>query len=469
VSARQRRNLLDKSLAHSESSICILDHRRRIRFVSPGLSRLVGWSPQQLEGQECEISVAPTADPVELFASAIAPTHDVLSGKVNHATCVIPRKDMSVADMRICHVPISDDTGSVVRIIVILSPAEKTSRHASGEFAPQTLHAEITALRMQFRQRFRMSSVIGKDSRIQRAVEQAQLLSPASSGYTIVGPDGSGRRHLAKVIHGAGPMADQSFVALSCQLLTPEELLRVVQQLKQLHSQTGTVPHAHTGTLLLTDAHHTPREVQQWVLDNLPASATDIRLAATSQVPLHIPQQEGWIIPEFRQRLSAVEIHLPSLHARGNDVLLLAQHFVEESRRLEQTTAEGISPQVADAFRFYRWPGNIAELKQAVFAACRSSHSHQIDMEDLPFAFRTGTQAQDLTPNPDSPVHDLDDLLLQFEKQVLLNTLAACEGNKAEAARRLGLTRPKLYRRLQRLSIDADAVDDRDQQNSHPA
>ena len=165
---------------------------------------------------------------------------------------------------------------------------------------------------------------------------------------------------------------------------------------------------------------------------------------------------DGSLLPEFAAVSTALEIHLPGLHERGNDVNLLAQHFVEHCKRTLETSAETLSEDVLEQLQFYRWPGNVRELRQVIVDACQNSFDVELRTEDFPFAFRAGLEAQQLPSVPEETETSLEELLRKFETDVLLKTLAACRGNKADAARRLGMTRPRLYRRLKALGIDSE-------------
>tara|TARA_B100001939_G_C16781800_1_gene547339 strand:- start:490 stop:849 length:360 start_codon:yes stop_codon:yes gene_type:complete len=115
-----------------------------------------------------------------------------------------------------------------------------------------------------------------------------------------------------------------------------------------------------------------------------------------------------------------------------------------------------MSDEFVQKLQFYRWPGNIRELRQVISEACQNSFSSVLEPDDLPFSFRAGMQSQQLPDLPSPAVTSLEELLRRFERDVLTQTLEACSGNKAEAARRLGMTRPRLYRRLRSLGMEDD-------------
>lgn len=451
--AKRRRNLLDAVLADSQSSVCVLDGERRIRFFSPGMEQLTGWTATEVEGLACTRGIADSGAEVDLLAASLLPAMPVLEGAIESLNTVLPRKNGTSVKVQLTFVPVQDAAGSVNRIIVHCDSRKRTI--TTQPSLSQQLHAEVTALRIEFRRRFSAESFVGKCPEVRRALEQAELLRASSAGYTIVGPSGSGRRHFARMVHATGAHSEQSLVALDCRLLTAEQVVMALRNLRQLGEQE-TASHKQTGTLLFVDAHRCPREVQSWVLENMQEQLREARLVATSEVDLKVTVGEGWMLPEFHELLNTLHVELPALHRRGDDVSLLAQHFIMESRRSQETSAESLSFEVLREFQFYRWPGNVRELQSVILQACQNSFETELVMDDIPFAFKAGQEAQSLPPVPSTAEQSLESILRKFEIDVLQQTLEASGGNKAEAARRLGLTRPKLYRRLKTLGLDTD-------------
>ncbi|MEQ9407711.1 MAG: helix-turn-helix domain-containing protein [Fuerstiella sp.] len=452
MTARRKRNLLDAVLTESAAAVCVLDAERRIRLISPGMSDLVGWSADDVEGLVCEPAVSPAAPPIELLTSALAPSADVLNGHLQTVPVVLPRQDQSGVRVSLTFVPVVAADGVVSRVVVLSTRAGIGT--GTGQSLTQKLHAEITALRLEFRRRFGDQSFLGNSAGIRVALAQAELLKQSDCGYSIVGPPGSGRRHLARLIHVAGRHHERSFVTLDCRLLTAEQVLDTLRRMRHGSSDPAAAVHQRVGTLLLLDAERCPREVQKWMLEDLQREAEGVRVVAAGEQSLSAAVAEGWVLPEFQARFDMLQIRLPSLHHRESDISLLAQHFIEECRRTQDTSAEGMSPDFERELMFYRWPGNVRELRHVIFDACQNSFADQLQCEDLPFAFRAGLEAQHLPQVPETTIRSLEEMLANFETDVLMRTLEACQGNKAEAARRLGMTRPRFYRRLKTLGLE---------------
>ena len=450
MTTRRRRNLIDHVLAETATCVCIVDIRRRIRFFSPGMEQWTGWPASKIEGLSCD---APTdeATAADLLASALNPPQSAWQGDVHVWEAVLPTASDRVVQATFCMLPVAGRSGQIESIVIMRTRAVSAAAVALPVPLAQRLHAEIAALRNDFRKRGRWDSFLGNSEALTSVRQLAEMLRHSFSNFNIVGPPGSGRRHLARCIHAEGRDAEYSFVPVYCDLLTTADLYEVIRGISKT-ARTGTAAHDKTGLLLFVDIDRIPREVQQWVLDR-PADES-IRVAGTSSVSLQDVVDEGWMLSEFQRRIAPVEIQLPSLHERDDDVLLLTHEFIQENRRLRNTTPRELSAEVAELFRTYRWPGNVREVRQIIHDACDACPGNVIRPDDLPFAFRAGMEAQSLTPATSQPSESLDTIMQNAEREILQRTMAACNGNKAETAHRLGLTRPSLYRRLASLGLE---------------
>lgn len=447
----KRRNLLDQILVSSISCLCIVDARRRIRFFSPGMEAWTGWSARTIEGLSCDGLAAKKNNPSDLLAAAFNPATACWQGDVTFWRAVLPAQNGELLQSDFCSVPLCNDAGQVERVVALRIDQLPS---ATTELPPgQQLHAEIAALRADFRHRRGWDYFLGEHPSMTQVRQLAGLLEASRCHFTIHGEAGTGRRHLAECIHAAGHDAELTCVPVDCDLLSPENLYDALQQLQHMAAEhSGT--HEHPGLLLLLNVHRMPREVQQWLLDH----ATDhgpVRLASTSDAVLESVEQEGWMLPRFRELIGPVQISLPRLHDRGHDVLLLAQEFIHRNRRLRDTSAQEVSQETAEQLLSYRWPGNIRELEQLIHDACDVCNGAVIEPDHLSFAFRSGVEAQKLSSAGMAAVQSLDALLKDTERRILQATLECCGQNKAETARRLGLTRPALYRRLKSHGLDS--------------
>lgn len=452
---RPRRLSLSQLLDSSRTALILLDSDHCIRHVSPGVQELTGWPAEALLGLRCEREAPRTVAPTEALACAVAPPAAVRAGSLLQQEAVLPHQNGTTLRVQLVFVPLRDDVGDTEAVQIAIQPAAVP---ATGTRRPlsQHLYAEINALRLDMRRRLNSNSCLGRCSAILKAQRQSQLVASSVSGFTVVGPEGSGRRHLARLIHAASGVADTSLAILNCPLLTTETLLTTLHQLRETSTARTRLPHQRSGLLFLADLDQLPAEAQQWLLANVCPPDRNIWLAGSSRCSPTLLRQEGILLPELAETMTTVEIHLPPLHARDDDVLLLSQQFIEESRRDHKTRPETLSGEVRDLFLTYRWPGNVRELRQVVTTACRSSTSAELQQKDLPFSFRAGQEAQRQVPATSVNDIPLESLMVSWETRLITDMLNACGGNKTDAARRLGMTRPKLYRRMKTLGLDPD-------------
>jgi DNA-binding NtrC family response regulator len=162
---------------------------------------------------------------------------------------------------------------------------------------------------------------------------------------------------------------------------------------------------------------------------------------------------------EFFQLLSSLVIHVPPLRERMDDFLLIAQDMLERDNRDRESQVAGFAEEVWSLFRRYRWPGNLQELQAVVQEARARCTGKLIVPDDLPSRFRMGQEAQRVSPSPPLEMVSLKQRLAEVERAHIRHALELSGYNKSQAAEQLGITRPKLYRRMQELGI-SDSTDE---------
>lgn len=456
--ARPRKFSLTALLDSSLTAVFVIDSDRMLRFVSPGMELLTGWKADDLVGLRCERSAPGSNDPLAFVSNALAPPMACLSGEIHTQDAVIPSRKGAAVGLSLTFLPLRQEAAVDLSILVVAEPRSAAASRRSmsrDDTVSRQLYAEINALRLDLRRRFGSDSYIGHSESIRKALRQAELVGQTGSTFLICGPEGSGRRHLAGLIHGRSTKAEASLAVIDCHLLRPADLLGTLHDLRTVAATTNPLPHHRTGMLLLTGVDRLPREVQQWMMKEGRVFEDQFCVGATTSMSPEALNRSQLLLPEIESLVSSVVIRLESLHERGDDILLLAQHFVEESRRDHRTTADSLSEDVRRALRNYRWPGNVRELRTVISAACRQSKLAELRADDLPFSFRVGMDSQRNPIPADAAAISLESLLQRFEVDVITTALASCDGNKAEAARRLGMTRPRFYRRLQALGLES--------------
>jgi len=177
------------------------------------------------------------------------------------------------------------------------------------------------------------------------------------------------------------------------------------------------------------------------------------RLIATAAESLVELAQRGQFRDDLAATLSTLVIELPPLARRREDLPLLAQLFLEDLNAVERRQLGGFSAAALDLLSHYSWPGNLDELAKTVAEVYRHAMGHEIDVADLPERIRLADQAA-AHPRRHEETIVLDEYLGRVERELIRRALARAKGNKARAARLLGMTRPRLYRRMMQLGLE---------------
>jgi DNA-binding NtrC family response regulator len=312
------------------------------------------------------------------------------------------------------------------------------------------------------RQVFDFSRIVGES----RAMKQA--LARASRIILLTGETGTGKELLAQAIHYNGPRSQGPFVELNCSAI-PLNLLE--SELfghergaftDARHAKPGLMEVADGGTFFLDEIGELPFELQGKLLKVIEdkrvrrvggtrSQEVDVRIIAATNRDLTAEVREGTFREDLYYRLSVIPLHLPPLRERGDDILLLANHFMSALATEYELPRPDLSRAVRDRLLTHPWPGNVRELRNAIERALLLSEGESLCPEDLFIESAPAPVArggEDVLPFP-APMEAIE---LAAVRAMLKRT----EGNKSAAARRLGISRSRLHRALQRITeIDA--------------
>lgn len=310
--------------------------------------------------------------------------------------------------------------------------------------------------------KYTFADILGNSAVLRETLKVARAAahSPHQKPVLLVGESGTGKELVAHAIHAESRRASGPFVAVDCGAL-PREL--VESELfgyapgaftgARREGQAGKFEAAHGGTLFLDEIDSLPMELQAKFLRALEGgeivrlgSATpvsvDVRIVAACSVDLRRSVQEGTFRLDLYHRLSVIEIFLPPLRERGDDILLLATAFIEQACAEAGKEALAVSPEVADCLRAYSWPGNIRELQNVCTRWALTVEGAEILLQHVAGHIR---EAFPLKPLAHGGLRTAEDAIIR-------RTLMEAGGNVGEAARRLGIAKTTIYRRLKRRS-----------------
>jgi DNA-binding NtrC family response regulator len=336
-----------------------------------------------------------------------------------------------------------------------------------------SLHVQLLAVRRKLQDGAGFDTLLGLGPAHRRLLEQVRLAAGTSAPVLIVGAPGTGKRLVARAIHQTSAGRNQPLIPFDSEALPPEILEReLFAALKDSDPQTLDTSHAFPerrprlslgegSTLLIREIFMLPRDLQARLAVSLDSS---IRLIGTSVLDPEIALSTERIRPDLYYALTTLVIRLRPLHDRLHELPLLAQHLLERANQRGGIQRTGFSPEALSALLEYDWPGNLTELARVIDHAhalgCGDRSSLTID--DLPTSIRGNLGAAYLPPPLHQTLKPLDQLLIEVEQQSIDSALRQARGNKSRAAELLGISRPRLYRRIKELNLpdEADAPDE---------
>lgn len=456
----KRRLRLDITLDESPEPVFALDAKRRVVFFNKGCVELCGWPAEDLLGLPCHFVNDPARASLAAVTAALAPPGEVFTGEI----AAVPKyfvnrqNGQSIAKMVYFFCVHDDRKAPVVIGFIADMPRGKVAIEQS---VLTQVHAELGALRHALRQRYRLNSVIAKTPAMLRVIEQINAARQSLLSVAITGEAGVGKEHVARAIHYESEHGAKALVPIDCQHLPPQEIRESLERLVGSDwTEITPVSSLHPGCLYLQHVTHLPRELQQllldfFALDSGKAFRQQVRLVVSSEQDLSEALAEDRLSEAFYFQITGLQIDVPPLRQRLDELRLLAQHFVEACNRTENKQITGISAEVWPQLEEYSWPGNLDELYAVIYDAHAACKGTAIQATDLPLRFRSGLDAQSLSPSVPVTFEPLQSVLDRVEKLHVEAALQQAKGNKTTAAKLLGLSRVALNSRLSSFGIDA--------------
>jgi DNA-binding NtrC family response regulator len=328
----------------------------------------------------------------------------------------------------------------------------------------QSTQREVQKLREIVADERGFEGLLGTSAPMQKLYDLVARAGETDASVLVTGESGTGKELVARALHRRSVRSAAPFVPVNCSAI-PDTLLE-----SELfgHSQgaftdarksrAGLFVEATGGTLFLDEIGEIPLQVQPKLLRALEErkvrpvgsdkeSEVDVRLVAATNRDLEAAVEDGSFREDLFFRVNVIHIHVPPLRARGGDVLLLAQSFLERYAARFGKEVAGLSSGSAERLMAYNWPGNVRELRNCIERAVALGRGPEIQVEDLPERVRTHSRAQ-LVVGSDDPSELAE--LAEIERRYILHVMEVVAGNKSLAAKTLGLDRKTLYRKLQR-------------------
>jgi len=313
------------------------------------------------------------------------------------------------------------------------------------------LHERLRQWRRQWARRYRADRLVGESLAMRGVRAQVEAAVAASrASVLVVGPPGSGRQHVATTIHyAAASEVSGPLVPLACSVLGGEPMHSAI---RSMAVRTRPEGEPAPGCLLFCDVDQLAIEVQAELAAVLARQSHPPRLMATARHSLLGLARRGEFRADLATLLSTIVIELPGLAERREDIPLLAQALLEDLNSRGEKQVGGFTPEALDRLAAYAWPGNVDELAQAVAEAHGRAEGVEIGPVDLPQRLHLAAEAMAHRPRKEETIV-LDEFLARVERELIARALERSKHNKAKAARLLGLTRPRLYRRMVQLGL----------------
>ena len=415
-----------------------VDHDCRITAFNRAAESISGFLRQEAVGQFC----------FDIFRSDICQSrcalrHTMANGKEAHDTRVtIITRDGRRVPISVHTTLLRDPTGRIVG-------AAEFFRDMS---ALENLRHELDNAR-------HFGKLVSSNQKMQKIFGLLPQIAESECNVLIQGPSGSGKELVAEAIHNLSPRKDNRYIRINCAAL-PENLLEseLFGYVKGAFTDAkrdkpGHFLLAQGGTLLLDEIAEMPVSLQSKLLRVLnngefqPLGSTrtlrtDARILSSTNRDLQQMIRQGQFREDLYYRINVINVQIPPLRERLEDLPLLIDHFLERLGKRRRKGIRSVSSEVLQRLRGYDFPGNIRELDNAIEHAYVLCSGNVIRVEDLPEHIREATKAQSRRLPPDS------------EEAIVRDTLRRAGGNRAKAARELGMHRSTFWRKLKRLGIE---------------
>ena len=347
----------------------------------------------------------------------------------------------------------------------------------------QELEREVRQLRAQVVQRYAFHNLIGKSPSMQEIYAKIEQVADSRTTILVTGESGTGKELVAKAIHYNSSRRERPFIALNCAAL-PETLIESELFGHEKGSFTdatarrvGQFELANSGTLFLDEIGDLSATTQAKLLRVLQEREfnriggvqpikVDVRIIAATNKNLDELVRKGLFREDLYYRINVIALYLPPLRERGEDIPLLAKHFLVKRIEEEKRPAQEFSKDSLELISRYPWPGNVREMENIVEQAfIWSKGCHVITPEHLPTILRTDTRSTSLRDDTLAGRLSLEKAVMEFEREIILDALKRTNYVQTHAATMLGISRRMLKYRMDSLGISRpDAGMSMDQQ-----
>lgn len=350
----------------------------------------------------------------------------------------------------------------------------------------RNLEVENRTLKKELSKEYSFQNLVGNSEAMHRIYEMIRRVSQTPTNVLVTGESGTGKEMVAKAIHFNGPLKERPFVTVNCGAI-PESLMESEMFGHKKGSFTGAVADkaglfevADTGTLFLDEVGELPlsiqvkllRAIQERVIRRVGATEdtkVEVRIIAATNRDLEEMVKQGTFRQDLFYRLNVINIKTPSLRERPEDIPALASHFLKKYNDRLGKTIGGISAEAMELLKKYDYPGNVRELENIIERTVALEGGATVLPESLP-PFVNTPSGRKLASTHEIQVTeeglDLDKIMGQIEKELLIKAIHAAGGVKKKAAKLLNITFRSMRYRVEKYSLGSLGDDDLDEESA---
>lgn len=452
---------LDMALDNIEFGTIVVDAEGIVSFYSRSYERFLGIPRAQVLGRH-------VAEAIENTRMHLV----VQSGEPEIGW----KQRIQGQNMVVQRVPIRDESGTVIGAVgqvMFRDVAESTELAQKLNVLESKLEYYERELEHLRSSKYTFDHIIGTSLAIEEAKRLALRAADGNSTVLLLGESGVGKELFAHAIHHVSARRSKAFVRVNCSSI-PRELMESELFGYEAGAFTGASRRgkpgkfelANQGSIFLDEIGDMPLEMQPKLLRVLQEKevervggtktlAVDFRLIAATNADPEALVAAGRLRRDLFYRLNVVPIRIPPLRERREDIPAVSRHLLVRLREEQGVRPLGISPEVLELFQRYDWPGNIRELTNVLERASYAADGPQIEMEHLPL-FLQDVRAR---RGGERQRSNLRQAVREAERDAVLRALKMAKGNKAKAAKLLGIHRTALYQKLMRLNLGGEAPD----------
>ncbi len=441
----ENNQLLQSILNSISEGVMTVDKDWKIASWNRAAEKISGFHREEVVGSECS----------KIFRSPLCKENCPVDKALY---CGHPYQDVAVS--------IRNKRNEIVHLLVNAAPLYDEKGHIIGGIETFRDVSKNMWMQEELQRQYGYTTIVGQSQAMKKVYETLGALVNTDTTVLIQGDSGTGKELIARALHFYGQRKDKSFVALNCSAL-PEGVLEteLFGHAKgaftgAIRDHVGKFEMANGGTLFLDEIGEISPAVQvkllrvleerefQRIGDNR-SIKVDIRLITATNKDLYRMVLDGSFRDDLFYRLSVFPLHLPPLRERLEDIPLLISHFIRKFNKQMGKNIQGISDKVLDIMEAYSWPGNVRELANALEHAFVHAKGALIYPSDLPSRLVNSNDSQ-IKRQTAHPQQKLDIV----ERQLIVRELEAANWRKAVAAKKLGMSRATLWRKMEKYGIE---------------